>query len=409
MLFSGVLMCGLFFPVPNFLGAVTGLTAMPVVPGQGPIHAAFALRVGKEAEFSDRFFQCGGKENKAKNEEPVARLSRQPQGQGSPTNYKRIETLAFSPDGKFIASSNGLEVLVWDIQRRESRQLIDLPEPEYGMAKTLLVFTPNAKNLITARERKCQLWEVHSGKSTGRSYETNWSYCSVALSSDGKLLATGCEKMGGFNIGLPVPPYLYTLKLRNLESGRACPLEIVAPLDDTYSITFSPDNKLLVAAGKCYEDHLGFIRVFDLETGKRRYGIFPEETVRSVAISPDGKTLASGGGLWHWLGRPPDEENLPGRPLLSLWETATKKEIHKLPGHQGTVLAVAFSPDGKLLASAGNDRAVRIWEVTNGKALATFKEQGPVHSIAFSPDGKFLASTSSHASILLWDVARFRK
>jgi hypothetical protein len=59
MLFSGVLMCGLFFPVPTFLGAATGLTALPVAPGQGPILAAFALRVGKEAEYSDRFFQCG--------------------------------------------------------------------------------------------------------------------------------------------------------------------------------------------------------------------------------------------------------------------------------------------------------------------------------------------------------------
>jgi hypothetical protein len=59
MLFSGVLMCGMFFPVPNFLGAVTGLVALPVSPGQGPVLAAFALRVGKSAEYSDRFFECG--------------------------------------------------------------------------------------------------------------------------------------------------------------------------------------------------------------------------------------------------------------------------------------------------------------------------------------------------------------
>ena len=58
MLFSGVLMCGLFFPVPNFLGAVTGLAALPLAPGQGPVLAALALRVGNGAEYSNRFFEC---------------------------------------------------------------------------------------------------------------------------------------------------------------------------------------------------------------------------------------------------------------------------------------------------------------------------------------------------------------
>jgi hypothetical protein len=58
MLFSGVLMCGMFFPVPNFLGAVTGLTALPATPGQGPLLAALALRLGNGAEYSDRFFEC---------------------------------------------------------------------------------------------------------------------------------------------------------------------------------------------------------------------------------------------------------------------------------------------------------------------------------------------------------------
>jgi hypothetical protein len=58
VLFSGVLMCGLFFPVLNFLGAMTGLAALPVAPGQGPVLVALALRVGNGAEYSDRFFEC---------------------------------------------------------------------------------------------------------------------------------------------------------------------------------------------------------------------------------------------------------------------------------------------------------------------------------------------------------------
>src|SRR6266478_2351499 len=90
MLFSGVLMCGMFFPVPNFLGTVTGLAALPASPGQGLVLAALALRVGNGAECSDRFFEC--RHPVLKGIDPALLQALDRAGRPSALTAKRIET-----------------------------------------------------------------------------------------------------------------------------------------------------------------------------------------------------------------------------------------------------------------------------------------------------------------------------
>jgi WD40 repeat protein len=155
-----------------------------------------------------------------------------------------------------------------------------------------------------------------------------------------------------------------------------------------YAMRFSWDGKMLAIA---YERS---IQIWNLSTG-RLIGqpLDPLSSVFNLAFSPDGKTLASGG--------------VRGDRLF-LWDLASGLALKPaLLGHEGSISCLEFSPDGRTLASGGDDGRVFLWDVTTRRRFGPPLEghEGPVLSLDFSPDGTILASGGNDKTVFLWDVS----
>jgi WD40 repeat protein len=158
-----------------------------------------------------------------------------------------------------------------------------------------------------------------------------------------------------------------------------------------HCLAYRPDGLLLVAGlGKRQAGDATEVRVRHLDTGKDSTLRGHSAPVIAVAFSPDGKFLATASS----------------RGVIRLWDGARLRLLAVLSGHPEAVNDLEFSPDGKLLASAGQDGTLRLWAVPGGALRKTIEGPGgmPLFAVAFTPDGARLVTAGAAGRIVVWDA-----
>ena len=200
-----------------------------------------------------------------------------------------------------------------------------------------------------------------------------------------------------------VPLLIFSIVFVTLHAGQAAQKgdearpPFLFPDGIVFDIVFSKDGQSMAIA--C-EDKA--VRIYDWRSGQLRNTLRGHnERVWAIAFSPDGKTLASCTGEY----RTPDQ---PGE--VTVWDLATSKEVMTFRGHRGLVFGVCYSPDGKALYSGSWDGTVIVWDLTTKQEKGVLQgHKGPIRRVRFTPDGKAVVSAGFDGTVRFWDPATLKQ
>jgi WD40 repeat protein len=381
-------------------------------------------------------------------------------------HFEQINHVAYSPDGRWIASGGGdRSVRVWRTDGGEAPSVLG----NHGGWVLQVAFSGDATRIaaLCKSDEEARVWPVPA-RAELRVLRGHKDFVyPVAYSPDGRLIASGgwdhvirlwdaasgeqVGVLGAEGVFIPFALAFSTdghrlvsrsddgkLRIWDAETGECLGAESCAKMYDhgsVHSVAVTPDGKRVAAGDKAE------VRWWDLATGQELDRLaLPLEGVRVLAFRPnDGLLAAAGDGpeialvepstgrVRHTLRHAAGQlEDLPrrmvqalafspdGRRLLSagrdrllrLWDVHTGVLVREMAGHTGEVFAAVFHPDGQRIASGGRDRVVRIWDAERGEELVRLPgHTNYIFSLAFSPDGATLVSGSGDSTVRLWETA----
>jgi WD40 repeat protein len=336
--------------------------------------------------------------------------------------------LLFSPDGKTVVSTNvDGTVTLWDAGAATPSETLR------GHLRSVWqpAFSPDGETLYTASSDGTAIaWDLSGDRRLGRRFRftddrglSDWPDRHPGkFSPDGRLMAVGLKTEG--------------IELRRTSQPSQPGTRLQQTGGEVAALAFSPDGRVLAAVTK-----LGLATIWDLESRSLRQGPFQVALYAvGVSISADGTMLATAGdgGVKLWdvatgaaLGRIGDGRNAgdvafsPTEPLVAfivdgylqpgggdaeIWDVARRSlatTLHTDAAAGVLGWAVAFSPDGNMLATAGSDPLVHLWDVDTGKLIRELEQNvgNAVWALEFGPDNRILAISGGDSFASLWDVA----